>query len=285
MGQSASRTGSEDDKRKWKQGKKSDLYELLDRELEDLLQGQPLTLEEIRYVGRSIQQERKQAPQKAGYYAQDADAPESQLAARLNAVSKDLAKQRFLLVPSRLKEPIFWEATIALVKERLVEHNARCQLELEEPSWNHRTTNATLRQETSSIPDDQRMDEKVEETISSKLALKDIEISALMERVNELQQLLLHPSSSSSSTPPLHDQPPSHEGKWIMDKDSEDFLEYPEDIKTNMRSEKKKRLRQIRNEMKFILDSDQTEDTNGHWDCCGAQEYQVSCALPQQNGG
>jgi hypothetical protein len=285
MGQSASRPGSEDDKRQWKQGKKSDLYELLDCELEELLQGKPLTLEEIRHVGRSIQR-RRQAPQE-GYYAQDADAPDAQLAARLNAASRDLAKQRFLLVPSRLKEPIFWEATIALVQERLVEHNARCQLELEEPRRD-RATNATLRKETSSIPDDQRIDEKVDETLRSKLALKDFEISALKQQVDELQQLLLTISSSSSSSSPsttFHQEQPSHEGNWIMDKDSADFLEYPEEIKTNMRSEKKRRLRQIRNDMKFILDSDNVEDTNGHWDCCGAQEYHLSCGLPQQNGG
>jgi hypothetical protein len=279
MGQSASRPGSEDDKRKWKQGKKTVLCELLDCELVALLQGKPLTLEEIRHVGRSIQR-RRQAPHE-GYYAQDADAPEAQLAARLNAANKGLARQRFLLVPSRLKEPIFWEATIALVQERLVEHNARCQLELEEPRRD-RATNAILREETSSIPDDQRIDEKVEETLYSKLALKDYEVSALKQQVNELQQLLLTTSSSSSST--TFQKQPSHKGNWIMEKDSVDFLEYPDDIKTNMRSEKKRRLRQIRNDMKFILDSDNLEDTNGHWDCCGAQEYQLSCGFPQENG-
>lgn len=277
------------------------LHDLLDSELEELLETKPLSLKELRDVGWAIQK-RRSSPQ-AGYYSHDADGPEAQLAARLNAANTDLAKQRFKLVPSKLKEPIFWEATILLVRERLVEHNERCRLQLLDSK--SKTTNGSSLSKSassSSIPDDQRVDEEVEQTLYSRLALREFEITALKEQISELQELLLAttsttPSSSSRKAsqeepPPRRngkkatqeEPPPPHNGKWIMAKDSKEFLEYPEEVKSNMRGEKQRRLRQMRNDMKFILDSDNIADTNGHWDCCGAQSYQASCGFGQQNG-
>ena len=62
-------------------------------------------------------------------------------------------------------------------------------------------------------------------------------------------------------------------GKWIMDQDSIEFLNYPDELKTNMRNEKLKRLNTVREEMKFILDTDNIEDSNGHWSCCNSTTY------------
>jgi hypothetical protein len=54
-------------------------------------------------------------------------------------------------------------------------------------------------------------------------------------------------------------------------------LEYLEELKENMHKEKKKRLDQVDKDMKFILDSDKLENTNGYWDCCGGTNYRTGC--------
>eukprot|EP00980_Cylindrotheca_fusiformis_P022641 scaffold9523_cov103-Cylindrotheca_fusiformis.AAC.18 len=335
MGQAASQTWSEQDQELWKKGQKTDLFTLMDTELQELLQIKPMiSLNEIRQVGMTIQKQKQKSSSKLsseGYYAHDADRPQTQLALRLNGMSKELlAKHRFQLVPSRLKEPVFWEATILLLQERLEQYNERCRLEQQqregggeqETETNNNNNNHTKQNtmgkvvsssSSFSISDDQqRLDERVEKSLISRLALKDFEISTLKEQVQELQKQLQSNSmstprafvtttttskeattanttntsslsSSSAASANDHHHHHHHTGEWIMDKDSQEFLQYPEEIKTNMRKEKQRRLDQVQKEMKFILDSDNIEDTNGHWTCCGANSYRAeSCQQQQQ---
>jgi hypothetical protein len=68
-----------------------------------------------------------------------------------------------------------------------------------------------------------------------------------------------------------------HVGEWTMDQDSIDFLQYPEELKQNLRDEKRKRLEEVRGQMRFILDTDNVEDSNGRWTCCQSQQYQSVC--------
>jgi hypothetical protein len=62
-----------------------------------------------------------------------------------------------------------------------------------------------------------------------------------------------------------------------MDQDSIDFLSYPPELKDNLRSEKRKRLEEVKAQMRFILDSDDVQDSNGRWSCCGQTEYHPTC--------
>jgi len=64
-----------------------------------------------------------------------------------------------------------------------------------------------------------------------------------------------------------------HKGQWIIDQDSKDFLELEDEIKQNLRQEKERRLKEIRDQMKFILDSDDVSHSFGEWDCCNAPLY------------
>jgi len=84
---------------------------------------------------------------------------------------------------------------------------------------------------------------------------------------------------SSAASPPEREHQPQqpqkklqkhkHKGTWIVSKDTLEFLKYPAEAKQALRVEKQKRLTKVKEEMKFIIDSDdQLQDTNGYWDCC-----------------
>ena len=62
-----------------------------------------------------------------------------------------------------------------------------------------------------------------------------------------------------------------------MSQDSIQFLEYPQDAKVALRTEKQKRLKRVQDEMKFILDSDNIEDSHGEWSCCKKTNYFDEC--------
>jgi hypothetical protein len=65
----------------------------------------------------------------------------------------------------------------------------------------------------------------------------------------------------------------AHKGRWIIDKDCRDFLSLDEEVKKQLRGGKKKRIQDILNELRFILDSDDEREARGHWECCGNNEY------------
>jgi hypothetical protein len=286
MGQSASQPGRPEDL------KGKDLYELKENELQILLDDRPLTAAEIQAVARSFLKETASISDSAstsnrksittrgsfGFYSQEGDSRETQLAVRVHSISTDLANLRFQMVPKKLKEPVFWEATFTLLNERLVEHNVKYQLNgmenmetaqenghAQHPNPTIKTKNTKKSSSAQSFPDDE-----VENggTLQDQLAAKDFRIAALQRQVGELIDELERVEESVGST---------HKGPWIMDKDSKDFLQYPEEVKDNMRREKQKRMRQVLQDMKFILDSDDDKDSNGHWTCCGETEYPAEC--------
>jgi hypothetical protein len=56
-------------------------------------------------------------------------------------------------------------------------------------------------------------------------------------------------------------------------------LELDDHLKHTWRKEKKKRLDEVRSQMKFILDTDNIKDSYGKWSCCGKEEYAANgCA-------
>lgn len=288
--------GSAKDKERWRVGKKQDLAELVENELKQLLSDYPLDKDEVLKVGLAIkkqqqkQKENGDANSSSSYSSHDLESPRTQLALRLNAASKDLAKIRFSLVPSRLKEPVFWDATIHLVKERLVLYNERCQAlaaaAMRGPP-SHESVSRQLQfpeahQESTTKPPNGNGNSS--HKLLEELARKDAEIAELKLKLKEVQETLLDvaklPSGPPASAPVQMNGSSNkchHRGQWMMHKDSEEFLSYPNEVKQAMRAEKQRRLRQVQEEMKFILNSDNIEDTHGEWDCCGATEYHADC--------
>ena len=63
-----------------------------------------------------------------------------------------------------------------------------------------------------------------------------------------------------------------------MEKESQEFLALDEEIKSKLRDGKEQRLRDVKEQMKFIIDSDDVKDTRGKWDCCGSRDYTSPCA-------
>jgi len=69
----------------------------------------------------------------------------------------------------------------------------------------------------------------------------------------------------------------SHLGSWEIDPDCTEFLELDDNLKENLRQEKVKRLKEVKAQMKFILDSDDIKDAHGKWTCCGSEIYNSEC--------
>jgi chromosome segregation ATPase len=114
---------------------------------------------------------------------------------------------------------------------------------------------------------------------------REIDRLCKQQQQNQQQQQQQQPSSPNDSpaeTRSTKDESglslSTHTGQWVMDQDSKDFLEFPVELKENLRMEKRKRLEEVAQQMKFILDSDAIQDSNGSWDCCGQNRYESPCS-------
>lgn len=323
---------------------KTDLLELNDVELKMLLSIKkfgPIDPSEIRSVAQTIAEgnneqinsnddegkkgngtDNNQTTRKVdiGFYAQEADSPYTQLAVKVNGMSSALSNVRFQLVPSRVKEPIFWQATFQILTNRLRQvhenknspsYDTTSQEETKQPEQT--TTSASVTASPSRRRKDQDVSTKQPPqakngqrsivispkngntkslqttnkkgnekhtkhvtiitttddpppglSLEEQLAFRTTQVQELRQQLQQLQKL----------QEPSHSE---HTGTWVMDKDSREFLEFPDELKENMRQEKQKRLNEVRAEMKFILDSDNIEDSTGQWSCCGAKEYKMEC--------
>ncbi|KAG7337493.1 hypothetical protein IV203_030589 [Nitzschia inconspicua] len=267
---------------------------------------------------------------------------------RILRISSTMAKLRFRLVPTKLKEHQFWQALWTILYEtvkqtsiQLEESETQTNFPLLPPPSTPKTnndqpvsrfflsspfaimsSNGTGRSNDRMEPTNDNNDtneidrefaefqkQRAEETIFKlrrtieKQEWKLQEMQQEIHRLQQQQQLTrgsspvavaaaVPPSSPSQDILPVTKgvSSPSknrsttttslthHKGNWIMDQDSKDFLEYPVELKENLRMEKRKRLQEVKQQMKFILDSDQVEDTNGHWDCCGQSSYTGQCS-------
>jgi hypothetical protein len=189
------------------------------------------------------------------------------MAKRILELSPELRQLRFHLVPSRIKEDVFWEAVFSILRQKgtKVRHDDLNSL----PPKKIPQKKPLVRRMESGNP-------SVVEELHHKLERRNQEIARLHQELNEMKQRIARMEASSSTnvvqkgnTTPCC----CHKGKWMMDKDSLEFLAYPDELKSNLREQKQKRFEQIRANMKFILDTDNVEDSNGSWDCCGETSY------------
>lgn len=262
-----------------------DIFDLNDSQFQCLWHEYPLTVEQVTQAARSIPKKSQAERSLTGLYSQEEESREAALAVRLCPLLPELATLRFRLVPSRLKEDRFWEATFILLKERLVEYNAARQYE-DEPdtlveenvNGDHNETNeASNNQDSSKPPVNSNANKKGPSgDLARLLKTKNARIAHLEQQVKELQDALAAVNGGDSNNKKIRKK---HKGPWKMEKDSQEFLGYPDEVKESLRKEKQRRLQQVKDEMKFILDSDDVQHTNGEWECCGERKFHAACSM------
>lgn len=186
------------------------------------------------------------------------------MANRILDLSSELNQLRFKLVPSRINEGVFWQAVFSILRERgsKVQHRMDNVPPKELPI-------KPLRRMESGNP-------SVVDELRQTLARRDQEIARLHQQLNEWKQKLAIVEASSSNYNVVKEENKTdccHKGRWIIDKDSLEFLALPEELKSNLRRERQKRLEQVSSTMKFILETDNVQDSHGSWDCCGQTSY------------
>ena len=224
-----------------------------------------------------------------GFYADDGHyATDVKVAMRILSASDHVRHLRFRLVPARLKEPIFWSSLLGILRygkewvlaaeeDRLAEHSHKHdQQEPLAEQGGGGGTNETeslrrqIRQRDSEVVQLRRALEAYKAKIRS-LEKEVAEKAAAATKETTASAPSAAPVSASSASPlPTAN---AHKGEWIMDRDSQDFLALDEELKANLRGEKAKRLRDVREQMRFILDTDDVACSNGEWSCCKKKEY------------
>jgi hypothetical protein len=262
-------------------GKLARVRNLSDKDLQELCE--LITADEVKIFAKTL----KRSDSVKGFYTEEQDSIETALAKRLLEVSKPLSQIRFKLVPSKMKENLFWKAVFGILEESAISLEGKAQLfqedgelAIKKPVENGETkANRPKDSSRSKLHRSQTATVTVVEELKIILEHREREITVLMQKLEKANKEIHRLSNISRSTPALPPAAtgPQHKGEWIMEKDSLDFLEYPEELKENMRNEKKKRLEEVHNQMRFILDSDDIEDTFGEWSCCKSKSYNSVC--------
>mmetsp|Transcript_12854 Transcript_12854/g.24413 ORF Transcript_12854/g.24413 Transcript_12854/m.24413 type:complete len:345 (-) Transcript_12854:98-1132(-) len=340
MGQSASSTATTDSRRSHpgdtttttkSHGKRTpqsplqllavDIFSLNSQGLKTLLHHRPLTAHEIQQYARAespIRSKEKAEASGLHFYSQSKDkessscSSEMDLAIRLCQIPH-VSQLRFQLVPSRLKEDVFWQATFSCLKERLVDYNAKQQYGLADDDNEKNDLSPTLLEQHGGTTTPDEVDHEKElvhattavenhhhelRQLRKQVQSQNAELVALRQQIKELKQQQqtckngIHNgvvTTTHHASHPHHGQPhyphnkshaprhtTTHKGQWKMDADSQEFLQFPADVKESLRKEKQRRLAQVQQEMKFILDGDELHHTHGHWDCCGNTSYHAA---------
>ena len=260
------------------------------------------------------------SPGRNGGGAADKDEFLTELCFRILRISTTMAKLRFKLVPTKLKEHLFWQSlwTILYYEIMKQDHHQQQQdptnngnvddvkqqpaavpkqhtrqLTSSSSTYSYDNIDGSSVYTSSTIDDDKLFQdfqkEQVEKTIFKLRRtierqqwkmddMKEEIIKLKTEKLNHLMKQQPQQEDKATSTTATTTAKHQHPGRWIMDQDSIDFLKYPTELKQNLRDEKHKRLREVKAQMKFILDSDQIEDSNGHWDCCQSPQYASDCS-------
>jgi len=127
------------------------------------------------------------------------------------------------------------------------------------------------------------MKQKDEELTTLRLQLTKAknDLFFLQEQQNKLMKQIQSTSTSSSSASTIMNKNNKqrryhHPGQWKINQECREFLSLDEDVKQKLRDGKQKRLQDVLEQMKFILDSDDVKEAYGKWDCCGQGVYDCS---------
>ena len=186
-----------------------------------------------------------------------------QMALFMLKTSPELKTLRFKMVPAKMSEPRFWNAVFYLLltdEEKLaIRDRYRCQ------SYANGDGDG----------DDENVDmdfDGADDKFKNILAEKNAQIVELQKKLSQTEKALAEAIENGGKCVIA-----AHKGTWVMDKESQEFLVLDEEIKARLREGKQARLNDVHNQMKFILDSDNVEDTHGKWDCCGQDDYRGQC--------
>mmetsp|Transcript_12950 Transcript_12950/g.24337 ORF Transcript_12950/g.24337 Transcript_12950/m.24337 type:complete len:454 (+) Transcript_12950:70-1431(+) len=186
-------------------------------------------------------------------------------------VSPQLKNVRFKMVPSKISESYFWNAVFYLLLQPCERDNLiyGCGYGVEMDKSHGGSGDG------GGGGDD---------PLKMMLLRKNREMELLQQQVMQLKQTVATLQQQQKQLQQQQEeqqqqkQNSNHCGKWIMDKESHEFLALDEEIKSKLRDGKKKRLEDVQEQMKFILDSDNVEDSRGRWDCCGEKSYKSKCS-------
>lgn len=230
-----------------------------------------------------------------GFYVDDGHfANDVKLAMRILSASTEVRELRFKLVPAKLKEPIFWTALLEILrcskacigtadkfdpnllfitsahdygaKTGLVPPESRPE---QAPPCTPSSVSSSDDHQTEAVALRRQLQQRNFEVLHLRRALEKTKAKIQsMEKEMEKKARSDSRTNASCAGPALK----VHKGKWQMNRDSREFFSLDEELKANLRAEKTKRLREVSEQMKFILDAD---DVYGHgqWDCCGRKEY------------
>lgn len=198
-------------------------------------------------------------------------------------LSPEIKLLRFQLVPAKLSENQFW-AAIFYALEYCTADDLGASETLPGATKKNKnkkdtvviattdtTTSSVSVPETTLSPPSKSNDDKLMLLVKQ----KDNELHLLKKQLSQAKSDLtaLQKQLSSSSTNKKNKNQKPHKGKWIMSKESQEFLTLDENIKQQLREGKRKRIDEVHEQMKFIMDSDDVKDSQGYWECCGNPVY------------
>ena len=140
-------------------------------------------------------------------------------------------------------------------------------------------TEETVKEHKSVVQEEPVIDNSSQESTMTPQTLdkKDQEIQKLKNKLmateKELAELKSQSATAKSSKNSATKISCANKGKWIMSKESLEFLALDEEVKKQLREGKKKRMQEVMDQMKFILDSDDISSTTGHWEKTGETDY------------
>jgi hypothetical protein len=185
----------------------------------------------------------------------DSDELYMEIALYILSISPSVRNFRFKLVPSKLSEGHFW-----MILFDYLCHGSESNSEDDHNEFSREKYK-------NEVPSDEDLSTLVHR-LKLRIKEQEEEIQTLRRKVDELQ---LNRDDGMIRTES------KHKGNWVMDKEAIEFLSLEEEIKRQLREGKKKRMYEISEQMKFILDSDHVKDSRGKWDCCGQLVYCSEC--------
>lgn len=173
--------------------------------------------------------------------------------------SVSLKTLRFKMVPAKIKEAPFWNAVFYLL---LSEDEKDMLREKAETAISMNPQNCSL------------VNDCIDAGANANVLFQNSqEIANLKQKLEDLKQKLIEAEAKAQGSSNLS----THHANWAKDKESLEFLSLDEEIKQKLRDGKQKRLQDVREQMQFILDSDDVKDSRGKWECCGQTTYDQPC--------
>lgn len=199
------------------------------------------------------------------------------LALSILKLSPEIRALRFKIVPAKLSECKFWSAVFYLLENRTPDSLGASTLTT--------VTKELYRKHSDSGTEEDHVISQVASPVSvgndaavhSIIKQKDKELVSLRQQLTKTKQELSLLQKQYSQLKSVNSPTSTHKGKWIRSQESIEFVALDEEMKEKLREGKKQRLKDVSDQMKFILDTDDDKDSSGKWNCCGETVYSATC--------